>query len=228
MAYSLITSGAGVNTVSGLNTTGANLIVVGIVYFEDQEFSETNNTFASYTGLTNRNDGAGTQARIFYKFNPTVGSGHNFTSSSGTSALFVAAYSGAVTSPFDQENGTADSSATTSVSTGSITPTEANELVLSLLGFSGNATSAVADAGDSFTLLHSLTASSGVNYGGGLSHQIQTAATARNHDWTWTTAAAKATAIASFKSASTGTEALIGSALTGSQTTPAVSNTVAL
>ena len=57
-----------------------------------------------------------------------------------------------------------------------------------------------ADAADGFTLLQSTQAVNGVSYGGGLAYQIQSTATPRNHNWTWTVTSARVATIASFQS----------------------------
>jgi hypothetical protein len=73
-------------TTAGVNTTGANLIVVMAGY--DAGFSGTSSAIpvvtdnmgnGSYTGLPRQNSALGNAGNLFYFANPTVGSGHTFT-----------------------------------------------------------------------------------------------------------------------------------------------------
>src|SRR5207249_3237049 len=73
------------------------------------------------------------RAHIWYVYAPTVGSGHTFTCSTGSAtypAITVAAFAGAASSPFDVENG--NGTQNTTASTGSITPTQDNDLIITI------------------------------------------------------------------------------------------------
>ena len=105
MAFSLIahTATGSAGTTSGINTTGANLIVVTVAYDTQSGVSDSNgNTWTALTAQSGSQDG---NARMYYCFNPTVGAGHTFTSAQGYGAICVSAWSGAATSPQDQQNG---------------------------------------------------------------------------------------------------------------------------
>lgn len=183
MAYSLVakatsTGNANSATTSAINTTGANLIVLGVGSFSfTGEPTLSDSKGNTWTGLTARTSG-NARLRIFYCISPTVGSGHTF-STSGTSSLsgiVVQAWSGGATPAFDAQSGAAG------VQPGSISPAEDNELLV-VFGASDdplqtrfptgiNSDFQVADIGSG--ILGSLASA----------YQIQTTATARNPSWT--------------------------------------------
>lgn len=196
MAFSLISHTAagstngGVSVVTGgITTTGANLIVVSVSYYATVATltDSKSNTWTSLSTFT----GSSFYTVLYYCYAPTVGAGHTFTFSGVTNypVISVAAFSGAASSPFDQQNGSS------TLSTGSITPTVANELVVSGLTCSGSVSSI--NAG--MTISDSLGYASGQSVGGGLAYIIQTAASAISPTWT-ATGSATASGIASFKS----------------------------
>jgi hypothetical protein len=225
MAFSLVANAQAVQTTSSIDTTGANLIVIWYVSNAGQTI--TDNKGNTWSTLTLRSNGVDTIGRLLYCLSPTVGTGHTFSNGSSFSWISVAAFSGAAAaSVFDQENGAGPGTNSTSLATGSITPGENNELVIAAVGNGGaNTSSYVADSADSFTLINSANSINGVSYGGGLSYQIQTTATARDHDWSWTTSATRVAAIASFKAEGV---TLNGEASTGAQTAPAITTAVPL
>ena len=107
MAFALIASvSTGAGTTAAIDTTGANLIVVVIAVASiNTEFTESKNAFGAYTEAITNSDADGNTVRVFYIFNPTVGSGHTFSNAFDWQAIAVAAYSGAATSPLDQSGG---------------------------------------------------------------------------------------------------------------------------
>lgn len=190
-------------TTDAIDTTGASLLVVEIA---DYKFATAGTLSDSgtntWTGLTTYEVPAAgiTRSLLFYATNVSgkVGSGHTFTySSAGATypALAVTAWSGAHdTSPFDVENG-AISSGDASVQTGSVTPSEDGELIITGLCFSVSATASI-NLSFSITDQINLTAN---NFGVAMAYQIQTTATARNPQWDSTAMAEFATGIATFK-----------------------------
>lgn len=192
MAYALISSGQGTVTTGAIDSTGADLLVVlavgGFLTITD---SKSNSWSALTQGTQDFTD-----CRISYSRPTSVGSGHTFTTGGSYMAVLVAAFSGSVVSPFDQENGGVSNDGT-SGSGGSVTPTENNELVIAGLGLGGNGSSPSVDSG--FTIAQSKNAVSGVNFGGALAYKIQTTAGAVNPGWTWTTASDAVMRTATFK-----------------------------
>lgn len=189
-------------TTSPIVTTGANFITVGLVCFcagDPVGGDLTDSKGNSYSVLTVSRDVSGNfMSVIFYVANPTVGSGHTFSfTTGGTYASFYAsAFSGVKTSsPFDQQN--QGNSIGTTVQPGSITPSENNELVVTVGQVDAN-------AGTTPTINSSYIvtdANSGINsqgVGGGFAYIVQTSAAATNPTWTLGGVAGSA-AIASFK-----------------------------
>jgi len=196
MIYSLIANASGVTTTGAMDTTGADLL---ILFFGDGDTEAvSDNKSNTWVGLTAGGPGFG-YGRIFYAQNPIVGTGHTFSATNTTAAVCGAAFSGSITSPFDVENGGTGLSIT-ALSTGSITPTLDNELLISGLESGGNSTGQTIDNG--FNLLNAVTAVSGTHYGAALAYKIQTTSAAINPQWTWTNAAEAVARIASFKVAS--------------------------
>src|SRR5215471_5785447 len=139
MAYSLVANigaGLGVNggTTGSINTTGADLIVVNVVG-ADVSLSLSDSKGNTYTPLTAQSRNS-LISQLFYVQAPTVGSGHTFTVSASSifAAIQVTAWSGSAASPFDVETG-ATGVSITSLQTGSLTPGQDNELLVTGLLF---------------------------------------------------------------------------------------------
>lgn len=186
-------------TTTAIDTTGANLIVVSVSGVSSTAVTVSDSKGNTYTSLTRReNSSPVVFNQLWYVYNPTVGSGHTFTVGGANtySAIAVMAFSGAIASPADQENG-ATSSSGTSIATGSITPSQNNEIVIAGI-CRENSTNGALDSG--FTYLD-VPYVGAVSMGGGIGYKIQTAAAAVNPSFSWTTSAANAASIESFKAA---------------------------
>lgn len=192
-------------TSPAVDTTGANLIVVGVASGSGTTPTVTDSNSNTYTGLSTYT-GTYNFSRLFYCLNPTVGSGHTFTLGGGAlnQTCSIAAYSGVKTSgAFDQQNGVFQNTSGTTVQTGSITPTANGSLVITTLGVAG-AAGATDSINSSLTVEQQLTFSSGNYYGNGLADYIQPTAGAINPTWTVSSAPLGLTgAIASFLPAPT-------------------------
>lgn len=208
MAYALVantisTGGADGSTTPAIDTTGATILICVVSNYEVSAAptlsdSKTN----TWNGLTVRSNGAvaNDEVRIFYATNPTVGTLHTFTvtGTGSYSLVAVAAFSGAATTtPFDVENG-AVAGANTSLATGSITPSENDELIIAGISFENPDTLSIDQA---MTITNQVPWSSGVTFGCALAYKIQTTAAAINATWSWTTSDNIAVAIGSFKAA---------------------------
>ncbi len=188
MAYSLIAntaaqaSGGAAVTTAGINTTGANLIVVSISWYSqitDISLVDSNgNTWQTLTQV----DKDDWSAQMFWAYAPTVGSGHTFTTTNDLTfaTICVTAWSGSTSSPFDQQS-TGQANGTT-VQPGSITPTEDNELVITHLGQRDNTNTATVNGG--FTISDQFANNPGNALGGAQAYLIQTTAAAANPTWT--------------------------------------------
>lgn len=187
-------------TSDAIDTTGYNLIVIGITTALNTAATPTDSKGNTWTALTGQ--GAGNvYARLWYSINPTVGSGHTFSTSGSATypSIFVLAIAGAAAAGFDQQNGAASASAT-SVQPGSITPTEDNELIVALC--TNDDTGNTLSINGGFTIAQQNVSVGAQAEGGGLAYLIQTTATAANPTWSWGgSSEAVATVIASFKAA---------------------------
>lgn len=209
MAYSLIanvaagSTGGGAVTTAGINTTGANLIVVSVGWFQNAMTVSDSNT-NTWSALTLHGELAAKANKLFYVFNPTVGAGHTFTADGGASAfpaLSVSAWSGSTSTPFDVENGASGSAAT--LATGSITPAQDNELIIAGLVHDNNTAGAVS-IDSTMTITDSVAYSGSNHMGESMAYKIQTTAAAINPTWNITNSAPLAASIASFKASAGG------------------------
>lgn len=202
MAYAKIASAsAAANTAattSGIDTTGADLIVIGVSGWTSNldTTAPTDSKGNTWTAMTYKATGD-SAVKMWYCYNPTVGSGHTFTHGGTTYAtICVIAFSGAASSPLDQQNSNGNLPGTTSLSTGSITPTEDNELVVAMWATYYFDSPSV----DSGFTLEQYQAAAPLPYHGGMAYKIQTTAAAVNPSASWSTSANASAVIASFKS----------------------------
>lgn len=185
-------------TTGSITTTGATLLVAVLTDYDAFSAGAISDSKGNtWTTLTTSNNVS--RCRIAYVANPTVGTGHTFTSTQSGEfqpALCVAAFSGVVTtSPFDQQNGTTFSGATTS-SPGSVTPSAANELLIAGIGFDSSNTVSI---GSGFTITNQVNSVPDAHIGAALAYKIQTSATAENPAWSWSSSSNGAVRIATFK-----------------------------
>jgi hypothetical protein len=199
MAFTLIghASASSAGSTNTINSTGANLIVVFSAF--DGTPTITDNYSNTWTPLTIQSGGAGNFGRFWYCYNPTVGAGHYFNTTTGYAALFAQAWSGATASPVDQQNGSyTNGSVTSPLQPGSVTPTTANQLIIT------GVTSAGAESGNNislgFTITDNQNGVTGVTYGGSMAYLVQTSASAVNPTWTATSGGYGSSVIATFKS----------------------------
>lgn len=121
------------SSVTGLNTTGASLIIVGVIsYYAINPTQPTlsDNKGNTWTALTAYQNASNTRRiRFYYCVSPTVGTGHNFTVAGNDtySCPTVMAFSNA--GIFDSnQNGSSGSGS--SGSPGSVTPSQNNCVVV--------------------------------------------------------------------------------------------------
>lgn len=204
MAYSLLshTIGSGSNTftTSAIDTTGATLITVGASFTAGASVTLSDTVGGNSNSWTARTSyGSVSAARIYYSVPTHVGSGHTFTlTGTGFNGdISVAAWSGAAGTPYDVENGfDGGGSNATSGQPGSITPTQDNELVVTVL--TNGVTSGSYTINGSYSITDQ-TLSSGAHWGSGFAYWIQTSATATNPTWSANSGCCWSIAIASFK-----------------------------
>lgn len=211
MAWSLTASrsAAGANgatTGSGFSSVGASLSLIGICsYSAVADATVSDNAGNTYTPLTKYTTASFQYVRWFYCLNPTSNASATATASStsGFTSIVYAVYSGgAIVSGFDVENGAINNGSTTTISPGSITPTQNNDLIVALLGFNGSTASPT--IGASLTVRQFINFSAGTNFGIAFADFVQTSAAAINPAWSYSASPQIANSIASFKIAPVG------------------------
>lgn len=188
--------GAAGGTSDAIDTTGATLAIIGVVsYTAIGSVSDSKGN--TWTPLTLYGDAGTTrQARFYYCVNPTVGSGHTFSTSGTLTSIFVLAFSGNAATPFDRENG-AGTDGTTTFQPGSVTPSQANEIVVSMVGYFSSDVNATINSG--FTRVDVTDFNSGSNLAGAIAWKQQTSATSENPTWTIGSSADGVANIATFE-----------------------------
>lgn len=173
MTFSVIASAAAAGTTSGIDTTGADLLVA-VVGAESPTISDSKGN--TWTGLTLQSSTG--SSKIFYCLTPTVGSGHTFDPGVSYRAVAVLAASGA--DAYEAENGAIG---TTPLSTGSLTPSVDDCLVVAAGGYGHDANTF--GIGGGFTIAASRDGVTGVSYGALIAYLIQTTAAAANPSISW-------------------------------------------
>lgn len=172
-------------STTAINTTGATLLVMSTVQSASGGMTVSDNKGNTWIALTPHSQFSAVESQIFYAVNPTVGTGHTFTSnfanaSSMSGGIIVTAWSGvATTSPFDQQNGAGYFAST--AQPGSITPTANDELVITALSANSPSGPYAVDSG--FTIAQSALLDMGVSNGLAQAYLVQTTATAENPTW---------------------------------------------
>lgn len=190
--------GANGGTSSDINTTGANFIVVAAAWYNghDSDITFSDSKGNSYTQLTATSVTDALSTRLYWYQGTNVGSGHNFTTA-GTSifaSIAVIAFNNIASSPFDLQSAASSSTASTQ-QPGSITPSQANTVLISGMGASSSI-AVSASINSSFTIQENLVSL----ISAAIAYKILFASTPTNPTWDVTnpTNAIGAT-IASFK-----------------------------
>ena len=198
-SVSVQSAAGGAITTAAIDTTGADLIVPAVVDYADGGTTNlTDSKSNTWNARTAYTEASGARVRLYDCVQPcTVGTGHTFTGTPATTpshpGLAVIAFSGSLNPTFDQINGATVASAT-SRTTGSVTPSQDHEVLVSALAF--DHTTATIDSG--FTRVQMLGASA-VVYGLGIAWKRQTTLAAVNPTWTINAAGPIAATIASYK-----------------------------
>lgn len=190
VAYTSAQSTTGLSvTTPGINTTGANLIVILVTDYFTSVPTPTDSYGNTWTALTQYINPS-FRAQFFYCYNPIVGAGHTFNESNASAlypAIAVQAWTMAAVSPFDVQNGS------TTNSPGSITPTANNELIITGIG-GGNTVTSVNSGFTATALINNVNAQ---GVGIGMAYLVQGTAAAISP--TWTAGGTTVSNIASFK-----------------------------
>lgn len=213
MSYTVIntTSKGSVNgsgvTTDVKDTTAADLIVI---YIADYAAATANsvsdsksNTWTPRTAYTSA--GTAARGRFFYCQAPATDANHTFTYSGANTnfpSIHVLWASGSKASPYDTENGAGGS--TSSAQTGSVSPAEDNELLVTGATIWQMATG-TPTIDFSFTVGSFSYIVPGSGFGGGIGYLVETSAASKNPTWSFTGAVDSVAVIATFKSAAVAT-----------------------
>lgn len=197
IAHAVKNGGASGNTTAAIDTTGATLLIVAVSRLNTGVPSLTDSKGNTWTLVTEYSSGAGNgRLRFYHCTNPTVGSGHTFTSTVDFGAIAVAAFSGTLNAAPDAENGAGQASATTQ-QPGSITPSVDDCLIVTAFEYV-DAALGLATVNSGFITTDVL--ADATNFGIGMAYKKQTTAAAVNPMWTSSSAADRVTAaIIAFK-----------------------------
>jgi hypothetical protein len=164
-------------TTDAIDTTGANLIVIGLSWYSDAP-SVSDSKGNTWTALSTYGSSP-YLVRLFYCLNPSVGGSHTFSTTANIYVLNVAAFSGVTA--FDAESGAGNGNATT-IQPGSITPAVASGLFITALCFAELGTTASINS--TFTILNGTSDAGGNNLLGSMAYKISSSA--ENPTWTKT------------------------------------------
>ena len=189
-------------TTSAINTTGANLLLIGFTFFTGGSAPVlTDNKSNTWTQLAISSVTGNLGSVIYYSSNPIVGAGHTFTESASNTfpTVCVLALSGdAAVSPFDQQNGNNSNGLGSTIQTNSVSPTVDNEVLFTVVA----ADTAGTDTINSGFTISNQAAANGNSYNTGCAYIIKGAGTAGvgvNPTWTNPGSNTEATRIATFK-----------------------------
>lgn len=179
-AKALGTSGG---TSTGITTTGATVEFVGVCFFNSIG-SLTDSKGNTWTATTvSANAGNTRNCVIYYCVNPTTDAAQTFSTTANLSSIFVLAYSGNAATPFDQENQNFNDASATFTG-GSVTPLQNNEIVISLMGyFADPSTAQPVTINSSFTKVDSVDWGGGTGLAGAIAWKQQSTATSENPTW---------------------------------------------
>jgi hypothetical protein len=216
MAYGVIAhtvkqAGADHTTVTTdpLNTTSADSLFVVVSDFTSGTpmaswlTDSAGNSFGLLSGTSQENT-ANTRIRVYYAKDSQTGASHTFTYTAAgglqvyPTILVLACSGGHLTAITDQENGLTTGGAS-SLATGSITPSEDNELVVTGVSSLDGGTMT---APSGFTLADQgpyMSGNGGI--GGALAYKIQTTAAAVNPSWGFSSSTEASAFVASFHAA---------------------------
>lgn len=192
-------AGGGVTTGS-IDNTGANFLACAVGGSAGSSATVSDSSSNTWTPLT-RLDISSSSVQLFYVANATVSNAQTFTTTGlSFDSIICKSFSGVKTaSPADQSNSNELGAGDVSVTTGSVTPTEDNELILTGIGFDSD----VANLGinSSFTGVTYVAFVGGQHYPVGMAYKIQTTAGADNPTWSWTNSTFAGAVITTFKAA---------------------------
>jgi hypothetical protein len=189
-------------TTGNVNTSGADFIAVSVSYVGPPAPAITDNKGNGVPACLTPHSYAGAAfSEICYWTNPTVGVGHAFTvtGASSFSGICIEPWANMKTAGvFDAGTDSGSGNTVNTCSTGSVSPSAGNKVVLTAVTVGNAATPYTVDS--SFSVDGQYSFSGGVNLGQGVASLIQTPnGSAVNPTWTVSAAGFTACSIAAFK-----------------------------
>lgn len=143
-------------TSASQDTTGAKLLLANAVCFSNDPVAPTDSKGNTWTATTLRSS-ANSYGKFFYVLNPTVGTGHTFTSTNcaGSETTFFSAWTWDTTDVLSVDTAVNDWAAASgdTITLPSVTPTTADDIIF--VGTSINST-VVGSINSSFTIIEHL------------------------------------------------------------------------
>lgn len=186
-------------TSDAIDITGANLVTVAVSHTIGAIGAITDTLGTTY-GAAKLTTGATTEEITWFAAAVTGGAAFQVTlgaQANSYQTIFVCGWSGVANATVDQSTGTASGSGLTTLSSGAVTPSENNELVLSGAAFSGVIVTPTVNGG--FTSPPLTDGLNVTNTVGGISYLIQTSAASANPAWSWTNSVRPSVNILTFK-----------------------------
>lgn len=179
-------SGSGLSsaTTGSVDTTGADFLIAMYSCADAVNLTPTDSKSNTWTQVSNSYTRVEPRVRMFFSIPTSVGTGHT-ASVSGyfVGALHLLAFSGVKqSSPEDQISG--NNAYGTTIQPGSITPTEDNEVIVTIFGVNGSSSPMSINSG--FTETNEVDFGAGDHYGATGAYLIQGTAAAINPTWTRT------------------------------------------
>jgi hypothetical protein len=184
LAHTHTAAGSAGGTSSAINTTGASLLVCAISCYNGPgaTTAPTDSQSNTWTALANHQSAGSDQTRIFYCISPSTSASHTFTQSNAYSIGNVTAFSSPST-PVVGSEVSANATATT-IQAGSLTPSAANNLIVSAVGANVGG-SAASSVNGGFTITDTAAYTSSVSHGASMAYLVQAGATSVNPTWTF-------------------------------------------
>jgi hypothetical protein len=188
------------STTSSADTTGVNLLVLGVTYQTSAAPTISDNKGNTWTPGTVYTSGS-YSARLWYCISPTVGTGHTFSATASGSYASIVALGASVTAGATI---TLDSQTGQTGNTANVTPSANNELIVAVNGQAAGSIAATG-IGGSFTFDAAAPVSSGMFTAIALAHQIQPGTPLVTSTWTGATGSSIASLIIAFGATGGGT-----------------------
>jgi hypothetical protein len=193
--------GASSVTTAGVDTTGADFIVLSVGWNGTGTPTVSDSKSNTWNALTAHVNSANETNQLYWSRPTSVGASHTFTVSLAGASIEMLAFSGSATSPFDVQTGA--TSTTRPLSTGNITPTQDNELIVTSETYAGNFGNPVTvSSGYSTPIQVDFVGST--HEGSSIAYKIQTTATTTDATWDTQFDTNLAVSIASFKAGAGG------------------------